>query len=145
MNKLTIGIGVAVIIAIGLFMFGGNPGSTNGNVVSAGEVIEIPLADISSQATWHQSQGSKFFVVEASNGDIKVAFDACDVCGGSKGYRQEGEDMICNNCGRHFAIDELGSKNIYGGGCWPGHLDHTIENGNVVIKTSDISKGSYKF
>jgi len=65
----------------------------------------------------------KYFVVEAEDGSVKTAFDACDVCYRSrKGYRQEGDDMICNNCGNHYPISGLGTKNLRGGGCWPGYL-----------------------
>jgi uncharacterized membrane protein len=143
-KKIWIGIGIVVIIAIALFTMRGGA-NTTGNVISSEEDIKIPLSGVTEQAQFYNYNGIKYFAVKASNGDIKTAFDACDVCGGRKGYRQEGTDMICNNCGRYFAIDQLGSKNIYGGGCWPGYLAHTIGGDYVVIKTSDLKAGGYQF
>ncbi len=140
-KKIIAGICVVAVLAFAFFMKGG----ATGNVVSAEEVVKIPLSEISSTAKFYSEEGSSFFVVKDSEGNIKTAFDACDVCGGSKGYRQEGEDMVCNNCGRHFAIDQLGEQNIYGGGCWPSYLEHAIEGDFVVIQKSNLQKGSYMF
>lgn len=142
-KKIMLGIGVVALVAM-MFFFA--PGSATGNVVgNSGEVIKIPLSEVSSTAKFYNEDGIKFFAVKASNGDIKTAFDACDVCGGKKGYRQEGGDMVCNNCGRHFKIDQLGEKNINGGGCWPGYLSNTIEGDFIVIKKSDLENGGYTF
>ena len=141
-SKIWIGIVLLVLVG-GFFLFSGN--STTGNVVSAGDVVKIPLSEISNQAEWYEQGEINYFVVKAQDGSIKAAFDACDVCGGSKGYRQEGNDMVCNNCGRHFNINQLGEKNIYGGGCWPGHLQSEIQGDFLVIREADINKGGYRF
>ena len=45
----------------------------------------------------------KFFLLKSSDGVIRAAFDACDVCfREKKGYDQDGEFMVCNNCGMRF-------------------------------------------
>ncbi|MBW6451908.1 MAG: DUF2318 domain-containing protein [DPANN group archaeon] len=85
-----------------------------------------------------------YFTVVGSDGVIRTAFDACDVCGGSKGYRQDGTDVVCNNCGKYFAIDDIGSKNGPGG-CWPSFLDHKVEDGFVVINEKDVADGAFRF
>ncbi len=146
-NKIIpVAIAIVGIIVIGFLIFGGK-GDITGNTVEENNVnvVKIPLSEISDQATWYEQGNIKYFVVKASDGSIKTAFDACDVCGGSKGYRQQGTDMICNNCGRFFAIDGLGATNLNGGGCWPGHLPTTIEGDNLIIKTSDLEKGKKFF
>ena len=51
----------------------------------------------------------------------------------------------CNNCGNHYAISGLGTKNLRGGGCWPGYLPSKVEEGNLVIKTQDLETGRYRF
>lgn len=143
MNKIMIGVGILVIVVVGFFMMGG--GST-GNVVSAEGVVKIPLSDISSKAEFYEHEGTKYFVVQASDGSVKTAFDACDVCYRSgKGYRQEGSDMICNNCGNYYPISGLGTENLAGGGCWPGYLPSKVEGDNLIIKKSDIENGRYRF
>jgi len=107
---------------------------------SEGE-ITIPLSEISEQAKFYEYDGIKYFVIKASDGSIKTAFDACDVCYSTrKGYRQEGDYMICNNCGNRYPIDGLGTENKRGGGCWPGYLPSKVEGNNLVIKSSELDK-----
>ena len=144
MSKIWMGIGILIVLVGGFFLFSGNSGAT-GNIIDSGDAIKIPLSEISDQATFYSEGKINYFVVKARDGSIKTAFDACDVCGGSKGYTQEGGDMICNNCGRHFKISQLGEQNIYGGGCWPSHLESNIRGEYLVISKSDIEAGGYSF
>jgi uncharacterized membrane protein len=66
----------------------------------------------------------KFFAIKDENGEIKTAFDACDVCFNSKkGYTQDGEYMVCNNCGNRYHVSGLGTENKARGGCWPSYLN----------------------
>ena len=142
MKKIYGVIGAIVIIVLGYFIFG--KGIT-GNVVGVGESITIPLNEISEKAKFYEVDGVKFFAIK-TRGEIKTAFDACDVCYGSeKGYRQEGDYMVCNNCGNKYAISGLGTKNLRGGGCWPGYLPSEVEGENLIIKKSELDKGAYRF
>jgi uncharacterized membrane protein len=113
-----------------------------------GEYIKIPLSEISDEAKFYTLEDGgveiNYFVVLGSDGEPRTAFDACDVCGGSKGYRQDGTDIICNNCGKVFRIDGLGTKNR-GSGCWPSYLPHEIKGDNLLIKISDITEGKHRF
>ncbi|TFG57943.1 MAG: DUF2318 domain-containing protein [Spirochaetales bacterium] len=80
-----------------------------------------------------------YFVLKSSDNVIRAAFNACDVCYQSKkGYRQDGDYMICNNCGSRFTSVSI---NIVKGGCNPSPLDRTISGNNVVINVSDMEKG----
>ena len=81
---------------------------------------------------------------EDPNGNIKTAFDACDVCGGAKGYAQVGDDVKCIKCGRFFNLEDLGTKNK-GGGCWPSHLNHRIEGGYILIDKFELAQGASMF
>ena len=73
----------------------------------------------------------KYFVVKSSDGVIRAAFDACDVCWRSgKGYYQEGDNMVCGNCGRRFASVKV---NEVKGGCNPAPLVRKVEGENLVI------------
>ena len=85
-----------------------------------------------------------YFAVLGSDGEVRIAFDACDVCGGYKGYKQVGRDIKCKNCGRVFSIDGLGTQNK-GYGCWPSYLPHEIKGNDVLIKTEDILNGKKRF
>ncbi len=144
---------VVVVVAVLLIMNTGTPtsravsGLANAGVPNAGMLIL--LSEVSSNARWYEydSNGAtiRFFAVKASDGSIKTAFDACDVCyGAKKGYRQEGNMMVCNNCGKKFSIDGLGTENR-GTGCWPGYLPNTIQDGKIVIRKADIEGGRWRF
>ena len=81
----------------------------------------------------------KYFVLKSSDGVIRAAFDACDVCWpAGKGYYQEGDYMVCRNCGRKFASVLV---NEVKGGCNPAPLNRRVENGKVIIEVNDILDG----
>ncbi|MEO0281740.1 MAG: DUF2318 domain-containing protein [candidate division WOR-3 bacterium] len=117
---------------------------------SNAQVIKIPESEITENAKWYEYEKDgikiRFFAVKASDGSIKTAFDACDICYKSKkGYSQDGNYIVCNNCGNKYLIDDLGSKNKVSGGCWPGYLPNSLVGNDVVIKKSDIEKGIWRF
>lgn len=141
---------LGVLIVLGLVLAGCTSAPT-GNVVknSKGGYIEIPVSEITNEMQKFAFNANgvnvKYIVVKDKNGVIRTAFDACDVCGGYKGYSQKGDDVVCNNCGRAFEIESLGTKNVRGGGCWPSFLDHKIESKNILISKSELQKGAFRF
>ena len=109
--------------------------------------IRISLSDLSGTAKFFDYKLSdnkpiRFFVIKSSDGVYRAALDACDTCyHAKKGYHQEGDDMICNNCGLHFHSAQI---NEVHGGCNPVGLPRTIEGNQLVIKASELeSRGSY--
>jgi uncharacterized membrane protein len=85
----------------------------------------------------------RYFILKSTDGVIRAAFDACDVCWpAGKGYYQEGETMVCRNCGRRFASIRI---NEVKGGCNPAPLNRTLTDGHVVIAIDDILKGTSYF
>jgi uncharacterized membrane protein len=83
-----------------------------------------------------QSLSIKYFVIKSSDGVIRAAFDACDVCWpAGKGYIQSGDSMVCRNCGRQFASVLV---NEVKGGCNPAPLNRKIVDGKVVLDIADI-------
>jgi uncharacterized membrane protein len=81
----------------------------------------------------------EFFVVKSQDGVVRAAFNACDVCFQAKlGYRQEGDVMICNNCGRRFPTDQV---NEVQGGCNPSPLNRTISGDSLIILDTDLAQG----
>lgn len=114
------------------------------------KIIQIPLQELSTTAKFFEEEINgvtiKYFAVKDEDGNVKTAFDACDVCYNSrKGYRQEGEYMICNNCGNKYHISGLGTQNKRGGGCWPSYLESEINEENLEIKLTNLAQGTYKF
>ncbi|MCB2225803.1 MAG: DUF2318 domain-containing protein [Desulfarculaceae bacterium] len=85
----------------------------------------------------------RYFVVKSSDGIIRAAYDACDVCWPSgKGYYQDGDVMVCANCGRRFPSV---SVNEVKGGCNPAPLRREVKGEQVVIRLADIAQGRQYF
>ena len=85
----------------------------------------------------------KYFILKSSDGVIRAAFDACDVCwSAGKGYFQEGDNMVCRNCGRRFASVLV---NEVKGGCNPAPLNRRIDEDKLVLDVADIREGRQYF
>jgi uncharacterized membrane protein len=114
------------------------------SVAAVGDEVRIPVKDVADGDAHHyvyEGNGTaiKFFVIKSSDGVLRAAFDACDVCfPAKKGYTQDGEFMICNNCGRRFHSSQI---NVVEGGCNPAPLKREVVGENLVIKVEDILPG----
>jgi uncharacterized membrane protein len=85
----------------------------------------------------------RFFVLKSSDGVVRAAFDACDVCWrAGQGYYQEGDIMVCRNCSRRFASVKI---NEVKGGCNPAPLNRMVVDGRVVLQVTDILEGRQYF
>jgi uncharacterized membrane protein len=85
----------------------------------------------------------RYFILKSSDGVLRAAFDACDVCWpAGKGYYQDGDYMVCRNCGRRFSSVRV---NEVKGGCNPAPLNRKLENDKLIIQIEDIEKGSRYF
>jgi uncharacterized membrane protein len=87
----------------------------------------------------YDNKGQKipYFVLKSSDGVVRAAFDACEVCyQAKKGYHQDGDEMVCNNCGRRFPSKDI---NVITGGCNPIPLKIKTGGGTVIINPSDIA------
>ena len=111
--------------------------------------IRIPLADVSNgQAKFYETAFSgdrtaRFFVVKTSDGVYRAALDACEVCfSGHKGYHQEGDQMVCNKCGRHFLANTVNNGTT---GCHPFSLTRAVDGQSLVLKVSELENGSRYF
>ena len=81
----------------------------------------------------------RYFVLKSEDGVLRAAFDACDVCWpAGKGYYQEGNVMVCRNCGQRFASNKV---NDVKGGCNPAPLNRRVEGDRLVIEADDIRAG----
>ena len=134
--------------ALSLLLIGCSSNATGNAAVDTNNAVIIPLSDLSSKALFYEfeDRGVKisYFAVLGSDGKPRTAFDACDVCGGYKGYEQRGNDITCRNCGRVFSIDGLGTKNK-GYGCWPSYLPYELKGDEIFIKISDLKGGRHRF
>ncbi len=110
-------------------------------------MVSLSLNDISDgRAHYYETKSDKgiwvkFFVVKSHDGIIRAAVDACDVCyRAGKGYVQDGNVMVCTNCGMRFATDRI---NEVKGGCNPAPLERTMEGGKLWISMAQINANAW--
>ena len=139
---------VAGILALsgGLFFLPATEGAATAN--PAAEVV-YPVKDFQNGKARFYSHPAgngvtiKYFVLKSSDGVIRAAFDACDVCfEAGKGYEQKGDFMVCKNCGRRFASVRV---NEVQGGCNPAPLTRTIQGDKLVLQVKDLLEGKPYF
>jgi len=117
-------------------------------VKSEGGDVRIPLADLADNKAhfFAYASGDKkvtFFAIKAADGTIRTAYDACISCNHAKlGYRQEGDLVVCNNCGMGFKPTDIGMAT---GGCNPIVLSKVVDGQTVVLKVKDIEAGAQYF
>jgi uncharacterized membrane protein len=152
---------LAVLVCAGLALLAGllffnktgeKPGEQPGEkppVMASADMITHPLEIFEDgKARFFQFQTNegitvKYFVLKSSDGVMRAAFDACDVCWrAGKGYYQEDDFMVCRNCGRRFASVKV---NEVKGGCNPAPLERDIVGNKLVIRVKDILEGKPYF
>ncbi|HET9226983.1 MAG TPA: Fe-S-containing protein [Thermoanaerobaculia bacterium] len=85
------------------------------------------------------NQEVRFFAGRDSAGHVQVGFDANELCFKTKrGYRHEGEWLVCNKCDKSFRLAEV---NAGGGGCNPIPVRHRVEGEELVIAEADMLEG----
>lgn len=140
-------MGILFLILIPLSAISAQKKESKGDAGKS-DVISYPASyfkDGKAKFYSYESNGVKikYFILKSSDGVVRAAFDACDVCFKHKqGYYQEGDMMVCRKCGQKFPSSKV---NEVKGGCNPAPLSRTIEGSNVVIKKSDILDGEFYF
>ncbi|UCF49482.1 MAG: DUF2318 domain-containing protein [Thermoplasmatales archaeon] len=118
------------------------------DIISETEV-GIPISEIGNKASFYSYDANgidvKYFAVKGTDGEVHVAFDACDVCYNMKmGYQHVGSNMKCINCGNIYSVNSLGTENT-AGGCWPSFLPIKVDEGYVIINKSDLEQKRWMF
>lgn len=148
-----IGAAVLALALVGAALFypwgGGQVVATGQGPTTGANLVSFAAADFADGRARYYSyqapsgQTIRFFVLKSSDSVIRAAFDACDVCWRSgKGYQQEGDYMVCRNCGRRFASVRV---NVEQGGCNPAPLNRIVKDGKVLIAVADILSGKQYF
>jgi uncharacterized membrane protein len=110
--------------------------------------IRILLAELSDKAKFFDfktadSGAVRFFALRSSDGVYRVALNACDTCyHAKKGYHQEGDDMVCNNCGLKFPSAKINEAH---GGCNPVSVPRVVEGDSLIIRASDLESRKQYF
>lgn len=115
--------------------------------ISSGESLKIPVKEISEKASFYSVEvdGTQMEViaVKDSDGNIRTAFNTCQICydSGNGYYKQEGNELVCQNCGNSFTMEQVGES---AGGCnpWPILEEDKTETDSEVKISYDFLKES---
>jgi len=146
MNKRNILIAAVAIIAVAVTSYtiffsnedGNNTTASTDAVINENGDIEIPISDITDQAAFYAydelDTKMEVIAVKASDGTIRTAFNTCQVCysSGRGYYVQEGDSLICQNCGNRFQMDDV---EVTKGGCNPVPIydEQTEANSETIV------------
>lgn len=113
-------------------------------LVAQDSEVRIPLSELTdSSLHFYKADVNntviRFLVIHKQNGDYAVALDACQICG-TAGYRQEGQTVICRNCGASIYIPSIGQS----GGCNPISVKSRVAGGEVIVDLSALGDAASK-
>ncbi len=129
--------GLLAVLIIGVLAIKAVSGG--GEPVAAGGDLKILKSEITETAKFYPYKTGKtkmeVLVVKASDGSIRTAFNTCQVCydSGRGYYEQQGDLLICQNCGNQFQLDQVEKIK---GGCNPVPIleDYKTDDGtNITI------------
>jgi uncharacterized membrane protein len=111
--------------------------------------IRIPVKEVNDGKVHfftYKKSGKRINLLVRSDGSgtLSVYFDACYTCyKHKKGYREDGTDLVCNECKMRFKLAD--KKWDHTDGCSPILLKSTLTDGFIIIKADTIEKGAKLF
>ncbi|HEV2178008.1 MAG TPA: Fe-S-containing protein [Terriglobia bacterium] len=107
----------------------------------------IPVAELAGHklhrfsVTVGGSQVRLIAILDSSD-SVRVALDACAICG-AQGYYQDGGNVVCRNCGAAISVPTIGMA----GGCNPIHLDppYRVDGQTVIIPEAALEAAGKVF
>ena len=156
-HGVLIGSGVFIIVIAAIFIIKGSLGSntesqTNTSVASQqSSDIKITKSQISDKVSFipYNSNGidMEIMAVKAPDGTIRTAFNTCQVCfdSGRGYYVQEGDELVCQNCGNRFKISQIEKEK---NGCNPAPIleENKTDDGQIItISASFIEQNADLF
>lgn len=113
--------------------------------------IVIPVSEISKTAKFYPAEIDgielEALAVKAPDGSIRTAFNTCQVCysSGRGYYVQEGDVLVCQNCGNRFAMDDV---EVTRGGCNPVPITEeykTVSDDSITISKDFLAEATVIF
>jgi len=104
-------------------------------------IVLVPIAEVNDNKLHFFSVTIngvpvRFIVIKKPDG-WGTALDACRICGRA-GYRQDGQNVICRNCGSAIYVPTIGQA----GGCNPVGFPATAEAGTLVIHITALQEAT---
>ncbi|MTI56823.1 MAG: DUF2318 domain-containing protein [Geosporobacter ferrireducens] len=115
----------------------------------AGNLI-IKKVEISEKVSFYPYKDGDTYMevlaVKASDGTIRTALNTCQICfdSGRGYYLQQGDTVVCQNCGNVFKIDDIEKvKN----GCNPVPVmdENKIEDGEIITIAKEFLSENREF
>lgn len=121
-----------------------------GEVVLENGNLKFAKSDITEKVSiYPYTEGAAYMevmAVKASDGSIRTALNTCQVCytSGRGYYEQEGDTLVCQNCGNVFSVDDI---EVIKGGCNPIPVmpDVKTEDSEYIIVSADFLTASAKY
>ena len=116
--------------------------------IEKGDSLVIKTDDLSEDAEFYpiEVDGTEMEViaVKDAEGTIRTAFNTCQICydSGNGYYKQEGDKLVCQNCGNSFTMDQVGET---AGGCNPYPIlddDKTMTKDEIQISYDFLKESS---
>ena len=116
--------------------------------IEKGDSLIIKTEDLSEDAAFYpiEVDGTEMEViaVKDEDGNIRTAFNTCQICydSGNGYYKQEGDKLVCQNCGNSFTMDQVGET---AGGCNPYPIlddDKTVTEDEIEISYDFLKESS---
>jgi len=163
-NSTIVGVGIAIIL-IAVFLIikvitGSGASTDTSTGINAGTIVgtsvgaSVGAASQSGDITITKSEvteTAKFIpykvgntdmeiiALKASDGTIRTAFNTCQVCydSGRGYYVQEGDELVCQNCGNRFKADQV---EVIKGGCNPVPIttENKTDDGTTITIAKDF-------
>lgn len=114
------------------------------SIVSSGD-LKIDMKEVTDTAKFYPYKAGDTYMevmaVKATDGTVRTALNTCQVCfdSGQGYYKQEGNTLICQNCGNVFGVDDIEKVK---GGCNPVPImteNKTVDGDNIVIPEPFLS------
>ncbi|WP_124066661.1 DUF2318 domain-containing protein [Clostridium sp. E02] len=147
--------GVLILLTVSLVSacgFGKKTQEAEGKqAVSSEEDLVLSVNDISNTVSFYpvDVDGTQMEVlaVKAPDGTIRTAFNTCQVCydSGRGYYKQEGDVLVCQNCGNRFAMDRV---EVEAGGCNPWPIfdkSKTVTEESITISSEFLKESKQIF
>jgi high-affinity iron transporter len=111
----------------------------------ANGVLRIPTDGLKDHKLHHyvvSAAGAnvRLIAILDANDSVRLGLDACQICG-AKGYYQDGQNVICRNCGAAIYVPTIGQ----GGGCNPIHVDYVVKHDTIVISAASLAAAAKYF
>lgn len=122
--------------------------SASENLNEDGSLV-INKADITEEASFFNYDADEVtvqvLVIASADGTVHAAYNTCQTCSPSPMayFVQEGENLICQNCGNSFTAEDVGSS---AAGCNPMQIENLTETEDeLIIPAADLESVRDRF